>query len=104
MEKYYVDEAVVTLRPSGNPLTMPQYRDMLNSPDISTELNEVQSIDYVRVFAGGNAAVVTLKMHQVFSYKGTPNDDIAAMSLVLEKVNGSWKCVHAQRATGQAPK
>ena len=38
-----------------------------------------------------------------FSYKGTPNNDLAVYSLVCEKVDGKWMMVHAQRSTGRDP-
>ena len=54
-------------------------------------------------FAGGNAAVVVYTCRSKFSYKGTPNDDIAKFSATMEKVDGTWKMVHNHRGTGQAP-
>ena len=72
--------------------------------DITFISDDLVSFDSCKVFAGGNAAVATYTRHSKFEYKGTPNDDIAKFSAVLEKVGGQWKMVHGQRATGQAPK
>ena len=41
-------------------------------------------------------------IHNIFTYKGTENDDIAVFTSVLRKVEGEWKVVHGQRSTGQA--
>lgn len=50
------------------------------------------------------AAAITFTLHDKFSYKGTPNDDIAKYSAMLElSEEGSWKIVHAHRASGQKP-
>ena len=38
-----------------------------------------------------------------FSFKGTPNNDLAVYSLICEKVDGKWMMVHAHRATGKDP-
>ena len=54
--------------------------------------------------AGGNVAVVTFLEESAFVYKGTPNEDLAKWTAVLEKVDGKWKYVHGHRGTGQPPK
>ena len=35
--------------------------------------------------------------------KGTPNDDVAVFTNVLQKVNGKWMVVMGQRSTGRKP-
>jgi len=97
------DDEVTMIRPSGNPMTKKMGDDMLLMPDITVEFCKLVSIDSVRIFAGGLAAVATVTMHEKFTFKGTPNDDIAKHSVVLEKSGEGWKMVHSHRATGQPP-
>lgn len=101
--KYWKADAIM-IRPSGNPMGKEIYGQMLASEDvvyISGELLEVNTVD---IFAGGAAAVATYTTHDKFTYKGTPNDDIAKFTVVLEKQDdGTWIMVHAHRGTGQKP-
>eukprot|EP00567_Pseudictyota_dubia_P006405 CAMPEP_0197438462 /NCGR_PEP_ID=MMETSP1175-20131217/5462_1 /TAXON_ID=1003142 /ORGANISM="Triceratium dubium, Strain CCMP147" /LENGTH=89 /DNA_ID=CAMNT_0042968205 /DNA_START=478 /DNA_END=747 /DNA_ORIENTATION=+ len=79
---------------------------MVLSGDVTGKSTELMSVDSVRVFAEGHAAVVTFTQHSVFNYKGKDNDDVAKYSMVLEKNEGTaacWKIVHAHRGTGQPP-
>ena len=85
------------------------------SGKISNATSELVSIDSVRLlglFSGwpkglpvppGATAVMTYTSHDKFVYDGTPNDDIAKFTAVLEKGLGGWKMVHQHRATGQKP-
>ena len=77
---------------------------MFASEDVVIESDELVSIDSVRIFAGGNAAVATYSKHSKFIYKGDENDDYAVFSATLEKKGGGWKVVFVMRATGQPPK
>ena len=102
-EKFWVEGAFM-IRPSGNPLTKESWREMVTAKDISMESTELKSVDSVNLIAEGKVAVVTYTAHDKFSYKGTPNDDLAKFSGVLEKqADGAWKFVHLHRATGQSP-
>jgi hypothetical protein len=77
---------------------------MITSQDITFESSECISVDSTTIFAGGKAAAVTFTLHDKFTYKGTPNDDIAKYSAMLELTDaGSWRMMHAHRATGQKP-
>ena len=51
----------------------------------------------------GDMAYVCYTTHDKFNYKGTQNDDIAVLTSVLQRVDGSWKVVHGQRSTGRKP-
>lgn len=102
LRRYYKPDCTL-IRPSGNPLDMAGFKGMLGSPDIIVEKDEVTSVDEVKEFAGGNAAVVVYTTRSTFSYKGTSNDDVAKFSLTIEKVDGAWKVVHMHRGTGQKP-
>ena len=101
-EKYFVPDAVL-IRPSGNPLDVAGFKEMLGSPDIISETDEVTSVDSEKVFAGGNAAVVVFTTFSKFTYKGTPNEDVAKFSATLELAGGTWKIIHLHRGTGQKP-
>ena len=94
---------MVVLRPSGNPLTNEASKQMWMSADVISEKSELKSIDTVKVFAAGNAAVATLTMEEKFSYKGSPNHDIARYSMTYEKKDGKWMIVQGHRATGAPP-
>ena len=99
---YFADTCSI-IRPSGNPLDLSAFKGMLGSPDIIVEEDAVISVDDVKEIAGGNAAVVVYTTHSKFSYKGTPNDDIAKFSATLEKTGDKWKVAHLHRGTGQPP-
>ncbi len=60
-------------------------------------------VDTARLLAGGTVAVATTRQREKFKYKGTPNDDVATFSYVLEKGGEGWRIVHGHRATGQPP-
>ena len=91
------------IRPSGNPLDLDGFKGMLGSPDIIVEKDEVISVDDVKLFAGGEAAIVVYTTLSKFTYQGNPNDDVAKFSATLEKADGAWKIVHLHRGTGQKP-
>lgn len=101
--KYYSADCEV-IRPSGNPMSMKMWKEMMLSDDVVATSDELQSVDSVKMIGGGNAAVATYVSHAKFTYKGTPNDDIAKFTAVFDKTADGWKCVAAHRATGQAPK
>ena len=100
--KYYTPDCNL-IRPSGNPLDLAGFKGMLGSPDIVVETDDVISVDDVKVFAGGDAAVVVYTTLSKFTYQGTPNDDIAKFSATLAKTEDGWKVVHLHRGTGQKP-
>ena len=101
---FFADDDVQMIRPSGNPLSKAEWATMFASEDVVIESDELVSIDSVRIFAGGNAAVATYSKHSKFIYKGDENDDYAVFSATLEKKGGDWKVVFVMRATGQPPK
>ena len=58
----------------------------------------------LRAKVSGDMAFACLTQYGKFTYKGTPNDDIAKFTVVLSKKDdGSWIQVHAHRSTGQDP-
>lgn len=102
-DKYWKPGSVV-IRPSGNPMDKKIWGQMFSSDDVNFISSELLEVNSVNVFAGGAAAVATYTTHDKFEYKGTPNDDIAKFTSVLEKQeDGTWIFVHAHRGTGQKP-
>ena len=98
---FYLPDALI-IRPSGNPLTREMFLELISSDDIHwLEDGKLVSIDHIKVFAKGMAAIVVYTMDQNFVYKGIQNHDRARFSATLEKWGSSWRIVHLQRATGQ---
>jgi hypothetical protein len=89
------------IRPSGNPMDLKLWKSMLTSEDIKTTQMQLKSVDTCKIFADGKAALVTYTTHDIFEYKGTPNEDIAKWSVTCEKTADGWKTVHMHRASGQ---
>ena len=48
-------------------------------------------------------AVVCMTLHQVFTYKDIPNDDISVVLAVLKKEDNTWKMIHGARSQGRSP-
>ena len=68
----YQDDNALFIRPSGNPMTAEQAKTMYAKEDLESQSMELVSVDSLRVFADGNAAVATYTAHEKFSYQGTP--------------------------------
>ena len=106
-DEFFKKDALL-IRPSGNALGVEGFKEMLASPDIIVESDVVSSIDDVKEISKNNVAVVTFTTLSKFSYKGTPNDDVAKFTMVLELcsrigTNAIWRVVHLHRGTGQKP-
>ena len=82
------DDEVTMIRPSGNPMTKKMGDDMLIMPDITVEFCKLVSIDSVRIFAGGLAAVATVTMHEKFTFKGWQR--ILLTSVTLYHTRLTW--------------
>jgi len=102
-DRYWAPGSIL-IRPSGNPLDRDGWSGMMGSEGVEFISSELVSIDTVNILSCGKAAVVTYTNHDVFTYEGTANDDIAKFTVVLSKKDdGSWIQVHAHRSTGQDP-
>ena len=99
--KKHMDESFIFIRPSGNPLNLKTWDDMMNASDVIVKSNNLVSIERLQVV--NNMAYVCYVSHGIFSYKGVENDDIAVLVSILEKKNGTWKVVYGQRSTGRKP-
>ena len=75
------------IRPSGNPLTRQSRIDMMNSPDVKVTHSELIKINKLEVV--GDMAYACYTTHGKFNYKGTENDDIAVLTLILRKIKVS---------------
>ena len=102
LKDYCADEGFF-VRPSGNPLSFGGLKEMWTAPYVTVTKSDLVSIDSIKVFADGKAAVATYTMHDQFEYKGTPNDDYAKNTAVLEKVGDSWVWIQGHRGSGQPP-
>jgi len=103
--RFYEAGDVVIIRPSGNPLTLEGFGQMMGSGMVAGFSTELVSVDSARRICGGRAAVATATFRQKFTYGTTANDDMVLFSYTLTKSSdGSWKIAHGHRATGQKPK
>jgi ubiquitin len=101
----FYEAGAVIIRPSGNPLTLEGFGQMMGSGKITGFRTELVSVDSVRGICGGAGAVATATFRQRFAYGGVVNDDFVLFSYTLTKSSdGSWKIAHGHRATGQKPK
>ena len=73
----------------------------MTNDDVNVESSRLVSINKLQI--EGNMAYVCYTSHGRFTYKGTPNDDVAVFTNVLQKVNGRWMVVMGQRSTGRKP-
>ena len=99
VEKHATDDWQF-IRPSGNPLTKEEYGPFL-SGDVqvtAAALVEVHKID-----VGSDMAMASITQSASFTYKGTPNDDVFVVSLVMKKVEGKWFVSWCHRSTGRKP-
>jgi hypothetical protein len=101
-DKFYATD-MVFIRPSGNPMDIRSAKGMWLGDDVKTEAQALKSIDTVKILSCGMAAVATYTSHEKFTYKGSPNDDIAKYSMTFEKVGDKWTIVQGHRASGQPP-
>lgn len=99
--KEYWSENAFLIRPSGNPLSADQELQMRANQDLKMIKEELVKINQVSVY--GEIATCCFTVHQVFSYKGTSNDDISVVLVVLKKENESWKMVSGSRSQGRSP-
>ena len=97
----HMHDDCVFIRPSGNPLSKNGWEEMMSNDDVTVESSKLVSINKLNV--EGDMAYVCYTSHGKFSYKGTPNDDVAVFTSVLKKVNGRWWIVMGQRSTGRKP-
>jgi hypothetical protein len=97
-ERYFSPEYVF-VRPSGNPIGGLALAKMF-STDVRVIGCTLVSIDAITIMETGQSAVVLYTTDQVFSYKGTLNEDRAVISCIMENYGDELKIVHEQRTSG----
>lgn len=98
-ERYYSSDFVY-VRPSGNPLDRDSVAKML-SIDVIVRAVKLVSIDSITIMRDMRSAVVLYTCDQVFSYRGTMNEDRAVVSCVLEMRGKEIKVIHEHRTSGR---
>ena len=97
----------IMIRPTGNPIGQKLWEEMQASEDVGALSSELLNIDKIDVFEGTSVstgmACVIFTDHSKFTYKGTPNGDVAVHIIVAKKSDDQWKIVHTQRSTGRKP-
>ena len=101
--KMYLDENVIFVRPSGNPMNITEWEEMFNSKDIESIFSKLLLINKLKFYSYGRIAVSVITIHSKFKYKGKENNDVAVCTLVLENKADRWKVINMQRSTGRAP-
>jgi hypothetical protein len=99
--RHHMDDSCVFVRPTGNPLNMEQWDQMMNSDDVKMTHSKLVGINKLEIF--GNMAYACYTSHTRFNFKGTENDDVAVFTGVFRKSDGVWKMVFGQRSTGRKP-
>ena len=79
------------IRPSGNPIDKKGFAAMMANKDVVIEKQNVSKILEVREYAGGKLVWVSFLNEAKFTYKGTPNDDLAPISVLVEKTSDGWQ-------------
>jgi ketosteroid isomerase-like protein len=99
--RQHMSDSCLFIRPSGNPLTMEAYDEMMKMMMNSKLESSLVSINKIEV--DGNMAYACYTTHSKFIYEETENDDVAVFTGVFHKKNGRWQLVHGQRSTGRTP-
>jgi quinol monooxygenase YgiN len=94
----HMHEKTLFIRPTGNPITLKGWNDMMSSDDVTVEESDLVNINQLRI--SGNMAYVCYTTHDKYS---DLNDDIVVFTSILEKGSGRWKVVFGQRSTGRKP-
>ena len=97
----HMSEDCVFVRPTGNPLDVQGWNDMMENEDVTVESNKLVNINRLRI--SENMAFVCYTTHGKFNYKGTDNDDVAVFTSVLQKTDGRWQVIFGQRSSGRSP-
>lgn len=97
-----MEEGSFFIRPSGNPIFKSDWESMMGNEDINMTVQELEKIEKIEVC--GDMAYATIIAHQVFTYKGNPNDDVSVQLLVCKRnASGAWKVAVASRSQGRPP-
>jgi ketosteroid isomerase-like protein len=97
----YMDDSCYFIRPTGNPLNVNQWDEMMNSEHVSITYGKLISINRLEI--SGDMAFACYTSHGKFTYNGIHNDDVTVLTSVFRKIEGSWKIIHGHRSTGRSP-
>ena len=89
------------VRPSGNPISNEGFKEMMSSADVAMDQSEILSFNKIHI--GADSAMACVTHHDVFVFKGNPNDDISVSTFYLVKEGTAWKVMWGQRSTGRKP-
>ena len=99
--RHHMHKNCIFIRPTGNPLNMQQWDEMMNSDDVKMTYSKLLTINKLDIV--GDMAYACYTSHTKFNFKGTENDDIAVFTGVFKKLDGVWKMTFGQRSTGRKP-
>jgi hypothetical protein len=88
------------VRPSGNPIDSFGLANIL-STDLKVDKYILVSIDDISIMQTRRSAIVLYTADQIFSYKGTLNEDRAVISCVMEYRGDEIKIIHEHRTSGK---
>ena len=97
----HTSDDCIFIRPTGNPLNMEQWDNMMNNDNVSVDSSELVSINKIKIH--GDMAFVVYTNHSKFTYMETENNDVAIFTSVLMRANGKWVVVHGHRSKGRSP-
>jgi hypothetical protein len=96
------EPGAITIRPTGNPTSHKFLEEMQASGEYLPESSELLSIDKIDVCEGPSVsstcmAYAVFTHHAKFTFKGTPNDDLAVWTIVAKKSGTSGRsCMHSK--------
>ncbi len=92
-------EDFLLIRPSGNPISAKGFEEMMSSGDVVQEKAEITKIHKIELLSE-DIAMSVFTLGSKFTYKGTPNEDLATITSIFKKVDNDWKVHWVQRSTG----
>jgi ketosteroid isomerase-like protein len=98
-----MDDDVIIVRPTGNPLKKKEWLNMLNSSDLVMNSTKMLAVNNVNVCESEKMGYVCYTTHASFTYKGVENSDVAVFVVVFKMIDDKWKITYMQRSTGRDP-
>ena len=101
MASFFIHNATsdfLFIRPSGNPINAKGLEKMITG-DVVQEKAEITKIHRLE-FLSDNVSLCIFTLGSKFTYKGTPNEDLATITSIFKKVDNDWKVHWVQRSTG----
>ena len=98
MRSFFLDNAnpdYLFIRPSRNPIDAKGFQDIWSSGDLilkSEQITNVHKFDFIV----SNAAMCVFTLGSKFTFKGTRNDDLPAVTSIFKKINENRKVAWMQ--------